>query len=387
MRAPYRTATLVPPASFEWPAAVVIARWSIALRVVASIVPWLALWFAPIGRGALALELGACAAMGLASWRLFRSAVDTRTRRTAAVSTVLAALCVLLWQPLASGLDASFGPHIQGDLDTQLTLATLWRAATWLSPLILWVTIRLEPSVSAPSASVRELELAPEALRAQSLGLRAVSSGIAGIVLSMVGSIVVAISLEIRGAHWHTSAFVRGTGIILAGLSAARTLSALGRLQYWSPSVTVSSGGLALWACSVVGWLFVIRQWLRVLLSFGGRALIPEAFAVQGLAATMTLVAITLLLWAALQLGARASVHGHRALWWASGLGLATTTALMARVHLAIPDCVMRTPEEQRLVALTLAAAMGSIVGVSVFARRIAAGLNRKSTELSKKSV
>ncbi|MFO0563123.1 MAG: hypothetical protein U0269_34190 [Polyangiales bacterium] len=387
MRAPYRSATLVPPASFEWPAAAVIARWAIALRVVAAIIPWLARGFAPIGRGALALEIGACTAMGLASWRLFRAAVHAATRRTAALSTALAALCVLLWQPLASGFESSFGPHIQGDLDTLLGLATFWRAATWLSLLILWVTIRLEPSTSAPSAAARELELAPEALRAQSLGLRAVSSGIAGIVGSMVGSIVVAISLEIRGAHWHTSAFVRGAGIILAGLFAARTLSALSRLQRWSPSISVLSGGLALWACSVVGWLFVIREWLRVLLALGGRALIPDAFAVQGLVATTTLVAITLLLWAALQLGARAGVLGHRALWWASGLGLATTTALMARVHVTIPDFVMRTPDEHRLVALTLATAMGAIVGVSLFARRIAAGLDQKSTELVKKSV
>jgi len=387
MRAtPYRSAALVPPQSFEWSAAALIARWAIALRLMAAIVPWLGMAFPRIGPSAVGLELGACAAIGLASWRLYRAATAPATRWTAAGSTALAVACLLLWQPLAGTFSLPIGPQLGEDIQSQLDLATLWRAGTWLSPLILWVIIRVERgSASAPALNAAPV-LESATLRAQSAALRSVSAAIAGIVLSMVGSITTAIFFEMRGAHWNTSAFIRGTGIILTGLFAARTLRALGRLQRWSPSVTPLSGALALWACAVVAWLFVIREWLYVLVAIDGRTHIADAFAVQGLIALTTLAAIATVLWGALALAARASVLGHRALWVAASLGLATTSALMIRVHVTIPSFVMRTTEEHRIVALTLASAAASIFGGSLFARRIAAALDEKSTELEEKS-
>lgn len=386
MNAPYRSATLVAPASFELPAATVIARWAIALRVFAAVVAFVPA-LARGGTASSALELGACAALSLAGSRFARASSLRSARWLAVLSTALSAACLLLWQPLVSAMTDSFGPSLGVTLDEHLDGATQWRTASWLSPLILWVALRVEASRSqGPAATESALELEPDALRAQSIGLRSVSSSIAAIVLSMVLSVVIAIFFEMRGAHWHTSAFIRGTGIILAGLFAGRAARSLGRLQRWAPSIASLSGGLALWSCAVVGWLFVIRGWLRVLLTPDGRAHITEAFAGQGVIATTTLAAIAMVLWASSQLSARAEPRRVGALPWVAALALASTTALMARVHVTIADFVMRTPEHYRLVATTLATAVVAIACVSLYARRVAAALDAKSSAPAKKS-
>ena len=97
MTGPYRRASLHAPPSLAAAAARGVALWSIALRVIAAGVEALALRYRSFDRPAIALVLGASAAMSVAGWRLFRALPSGTARVSALAAAALGAWSAISW--------------------------------------------------------------------------------------------------------------------------------------------------------------------------------------------------------------------------------------------------------------------------------------------------
>lgn len=362
MASPYRSASLHAPTSLAAAAARGVALWSIALRVIAAIIEAIALRVRSFDRPAIALVLGASAAMSVAGWRLFRALPGGPARIAAMTAAVLGATSVASWQPLVGGAD-QWGPWLA--LEPRALGEGLWLATGWLAAVALWFAARSVKVANGEALTEAiELERSLEARAAQAQWLRTLSSSVLGVVLSVVTGVVVALGFEGLGLHWHWCGLVRGAGMIAAALFAIRGFRATSRLQSWAPSVGTLSGGLTLLVCSVVAALFVMREWSKVLSVMFDRSSVPPAFPAQGMVAFIVFGALGLVFLATRSLAARA---GDRRASWSSAivvLALPTSVALMARIQQTMPDFIMTTDAHRTLVWATLAASATTIIAL-----------------------
>lgn len=382
IHAAYRAPTLSAPPSWELDAAHRLGWWAITLRAMSALAQLFSI-DGPVPRApAHTAAAASMLVVGVAAWRLQR----TSNRDSQRIAAWIAAAIVGVFSGSAASMVASerIVAHLTGTPANALfehgvpVIVTIAGLSSVLAPLALAFALLARRSSSVgPSDAVGNDH---DAARARASSLRSFATSAYGIVLAMVGSISIALVCESFGATFLQTASVRGAGLVLAAVAVARALRASRSLLGWSPSVSSSSGAFALWIAALASALVTLGLWVHVVRDVAGRAFIRSAWASQGIVECSTLLALVATAHTAARLAPpddreRLTRRSRVATGAVCALG-----ALLAWIHVDMPDFIMRTELQRWTVYGTMAFAVAAVVAVAGVASAASRSLAKQSS-------
>jgi hypothetical protein len=381
---PYRDTSLEAPRSWALDAARRLAWVAILSRGVALIGERFAQMMTVSSLLAHTATFASMILCGAAGLQLWRAATASRVRLAAALSLLSVVgfvLCSARVAWFSSSVHAMVMP-VWGFAD-RLFLETV-SAATAMSlvaPLALAAALARRPSDSAPVAEEPD---ATATLLARAAALRSFATGATGIVLSMVGSIALALALEHNGARFQETAAVRGAGLVSAALFVALSVRASRRLQGWTPASFFATAAYALWVLALSSAVVTLRVWVEVVRVAGQRSLVIGAWASQAIVEGLVIFALAATAIAATTIASRSKIGPSWVTLSIPGLALLALAGALAWVHVEMPDFIMRTEAQRSAVYATMALAVFAVLAVAGVARAVAKGLGEKSSRAAK---
>lgn len=224
------------------------------------------------------------------------------------------------------------------------------------------------------SAEFEGIAQSANGLAVRANALKQLSRSSIGMIVTLAGSILLALQLEQVDAWRDVSMKVRGIGMILSALSLLVGFLAIKRLHRWSSHIAGVTPSFVLLLIAVVGAAGTLLRWKTAAAAHFSLQARLQAFGQQGITEMLVLFTLMGLLWATSQTAPEIPKKLVRMVF---ALTCVLGVQLVA-VHIKCADYIMRTTFEHVLVYCTLFTALASVIALAGLLWRGASSLVTK---------